>query len=92
MIYTLGSRRSYLHAFGTPPVTKIGRTANYPGGYAFKTIADARRHKEEAHPHTDFIVFGLLADWETDTHETAGQWWRNLTFDRQCVMIQDVTD
>ncbi len=91
MLYTIGIRKGYLQAFGKPPVTKIGRQPDYPGGYAFKTIEDAERERTRIR-RPDFEIFGLLAEWGKDTTPSDGGLWHNLLVDREVVMIQDVTN
>lgn len=61
---------------------------DYPGGYAFLTAEDAQRRIDEAYPEQGFAVFGLLADWETDTEPAKDGWWHNLLRDAALVVLE----
>lgn len=86
MIYTVGHTANYLAAIerhGT--IQKTGRIEpcgalpdGYEGGFAFRTIDEARRLLVMIGHLNDWQVFGLDADWERDTVPAADGWWHNL--------------
>jgi hypothetical protein len=98
MIYTIGHKENYLAAIaerGT--VHKIGKREpnmraeiypnGYPGGYAFLTIEDAQRRIVEEGKVGEWDVFGLEADWESDTEPAPNGWWHNLLFDAALIVL-----
>ena len=97
---TIGNRKSYLKAFNdNGEVTKIGYRKEgdkgipegYSGGYAFKTAEDALRRITEAYSDTNYIVFGLDADWETQTKLATDGWWHNLQVDSKVIIMDKQT-
>jgi len=83
MIYTVGHRESYERYFaeqGTP--RKRGRDSGYPGGSVWRTAEEASACCEEG-----FAVYGVLADWDTDTAENALGMWRDLIPDAELVKL-----
>lgn len=90
MIYTIGHKDSYLAAIAEHGVIeKSGRSETYPGGYAFRTAEDAQRRIDEAHVCEGLAVFGLEADWETDTVQSAEGWWHDLLRDAVIVVLDE---
>ena len=95
MIFTIGHQKNYLKAIAfSGAIYKVGRRApcdefpnGYAGGYAFASIEDAQRRIEEAYEGRGFAVFGLLADWESDTEPSSDGWWRNLVTDALVVVV-----
>ena len=88
MIYTVGNRAHYLAAIAREgTVFKTGRHDNYPGGYAVQTIEDAERLIVEQGQVGVWGVFGLLADWETDTEPSKDGWWHDLLIDAPVVVL-----
>lgn len=84
MIYTIGHYVSYMKGFedaGDGALYKLGRTEDYEGGCAFRTADDARRAIEELEQEDFYAVFGLDADWETETEPSAAHWWHDLLVD-----------
>lgn len=70
MIYTIGHKSSYERYFaeqGQP--RKLGRTPDYPGGSVWETAAAAQVYAA-AHTEQEYAVYGVLADWNTDTAPT----------------------
>lgn len=87
MIYTLGHKESYERYFEEQDVPKKkGRDQadGYPGGSVWRTRAEAQRHCPE-----DFRVYGVLADWETETAATPGIEWNDLLRDAELVRLAD---
>lgn len=74
MIYTIGHRENYLKA-----IAIYGTILKGIGGYAFQTFEDASRRIEELKKQKEWVVWGLDANWETDTQpDEDGGWWRVL--------------
>jgi hypothetical protein len=87
VIFTIGSQESYDRALHEATnlgrqLFKLGQTADYPGGYAFRTVSDAERRIAEAYPGRGFAVYELDGDWDEDTCPAANGWWRHLTHNR----------
>jgi len=91
MIYTIGHAASYLEAIRQRGrIFKLGKTDQYPGGYAFETVKDAHRRIDEAYPVRGFAVFGLDVDWDRDTEPNReGGWWHNLLIDAKIIVLQE---
>lgn len=94
MIFTIGHQESYLEALKAKPVIpgkrllKIGRRKDYPGGYAFKTREDAQRRIDEEYAGKGFAIFGLEADWQTDTVPSETGWWHALINDAAIILLE----
>lgn len=89
MIYTIGHTKNYLQYFKEHlllnfPFQKKGREADYPGGSVWRT-------KEEAQQHCppNYSVFGVLADWDTQTEPSKEGSWHNLLVDADLVILKD---
>lgn len=76
MIYTIGHTDSYEEGFLLygEEFRKLGRIPNgadgfsYQGGSVFKTIKDAAAYLKANQPILDdYSVYGVLADWDTQT-------------------------
>ena len=83
MIFTIGHTESYLLYFErlhTPK--KKGRCDNYSGGSVWKTKEEAQKHVG-----TDFSVFGVLADWDTQTEQSLDGDWHDLLIDADLVLL-----
>lgn len=99
MIYTIGHEANYLATLAEhPTMRKVGRRPpgtydeypdGYPGGYAFRTAADAQRRIDEAYPTAGFAVFGIDADWEMDTVPAVDGWWHSLVNDARVIVLDD---
>ena len=92
MIYTIGIRLKYERAFAAGPVIKRSRGRNpdgseYPGGFAFATVDDARRYLAAKGLKGTHLVMGLDADWDRDTATEAGQPYRRLIRDAVAVRL-----
>jgi len=89
MIYTFGRTFTYDKYLRTAMFPeKLGRSNGYPGGSVWKTREEAQAfvdsfpngHCPDWEPE-DFSVYGVEADWETDTYIYAGDHrapWRSL--------------
>ena len=85
MIYTLGLTKSYLNAINErpEPVKKTGKREpsedwpeGYEGGSVWETREDAQAYVDSLPNREcpewraeDFSVFGVEADWRTDTYQ-----------------------
>jgi len=68
MIYTVGHKKTYLDAMrqsGT--ILKMSKTADYEGGWVFRTQQEAEKFIADGCFDKGYTVFGLRADWEKDT-------------------------
>ncbi len=91
MIYTVGSKKAYFRSLlKNGKVTKTGRKRGYAGGCVFPTREDAQRHIDELElqGYKDFMVFGLLADWQKDTQASSQHWWHDLLKDAEVVVLE----
>lgn len=86
-VFTVGSEQAYdnnLKYLGAK-FRKLGRSLDYPGGYALRSVADARRLIKEQGPGCDWAVYELDADWDVDTVPSKNGWWRALIWSRQII-------
>ncbi len=67
---------------------KVGKTDLYPGGSVWKTREEAQ---ECADKGEGYSVYGVLADWDTETVESDdfGATWHNLLVDAKLVHLLD---
>lgn len=92
MIYTVGHRASYeqgiletnnqLHKKG-PYVTE---DKQYDGGSVWQDAAQAEAYLHR-HSLADYAVYGLIADWDTDTKQLPNEEWRRLQRDALIVKL-----
>ncbi len=89
MIYCVGQRLVYERAFSTQPmVVKEGRRGdNYPGGWVFRTPADAQAFLAQKGLTFTHAVYGVVADWETGTEQLDGEPYRRLIKASQVVRL-----
>lgn len=83
MIYTLGHTQSYEFYFdeqSTP--RKKGRTEDYVGGSVWRTKEEAQKRCPE-----DYSVYGVIADWDTDTTPSKHGNWHDLLIDALLVRL-----
>lgn len=79
MIYTAGFAAIYEQSFRDLAPThpkKKGRDGDYPGGSVWRTREDAQRYLDEAGQAATYRVYGVDADWDTDTEpsRSSGPW------------------
>lgn len=78
MIYTVGLRRTYEEylKFCSSPC-KLGQcmegNERYPGGSVWQTRKEAQDYLERT-KQPDFAVYGVLADWDTQTEPSENEW------------------
>ena len=96
MIYCVGLRMKYEQAFAAAePVIKQGRGVDrdgrsYPGGWVWRTVADARRFIAVNGLTATHDVYGVNADWDRDTaadSSAAGRETRRLVRDAEVVRL-----
>jgi hypothetical protein len=89
MIYTIGHTESYLKGFAQAeekgiPLMKKGRTKDYSGGSVWKTYEEAEAHAIVRGPYS---VWGVMADWETETEVRTDVDWNDLLVDAELVKL-----
>ena len=92
MIYTVGSKKAYLRKLlKEGKVMKTGRCRGYAGGCAFRTREEAQRYLDELaiQGYKDYMVFGMLADWERNTRASPDHWWHDLLKDAEVVVLEN---
>jgi hypothetical protein len=82
-IFTIGFARNYDPFVGKPDFKKLGKQISpnglYPGGSVWKTRAEVEAYLAENSPRLDpYKVYGVLADWETQTEQVDGEPFRRL--------------
>jgi hypothetical protein len=85
MIYTVGNKRVYdekiEHARKSGgSFAKLGADGDYPGGFAVRTIEDARRLIRERGKGRGWAIYEVDADWDRDTRPSQHGWWHGLIF------------
>lgn len=97
MIFTVGNRESYeqgLRELG-PEFKKLGKRDHYQGkpymgGSVWKTKAEADQYLIDNSPRLDgYHVYGVVADWETDTEQVLSEPFRRLLRDAPIVEARD---
>ena len=95
MIYTVGSREHYLKAFRDHGgrLLKVGegqyQGGPYNGGGVWETESDARAFLRSQNLSEIFEVFGVIADWESDTKNFEGEPFRRLTRNAEMVDLKN---
>lgn len=86
MIYTVGNEQIYLSAIEHAGLTKNARSTEYPTAKVWATVEAARAVLEP-----EMAVFGVEADWETDTapDENEGVTYRHLTVEAKVIQLPD---
>ena len=75
MLYTLGLKDRYDSYIEADPDAAKGVT-----GSVWKTMEDVQAHFERNKSVLgSFAIYGVEADWETDTEVVPGESWRALT-------------
>lgn len=89
MIYTIGHTESYLigyvekRKFGKR-LMKLGEYDTYPGGAVFAYESEAQEYIRD---RPDYSVFGVLADWKTETKRNPLEPFRRLLINSQIVIL-----
>ncbi|MGB1249037.1 MAG: hypothetical protein ACPG8W_00275 [Candidatus Promineifilaceae bacterium] len=92
MLYTVGPRNVYkaqAEVWGRP-LLKVGRSDDYLGGCVFQNVETAQRFiAEKTDGHGDrFGVFGVEADWQSDTIPSEDGWWHHLLLDKRIIFLE----
>lgn len=89
MIYTIGNTQLYERHFSEQTTPhKMGRRErdesgnSHPGGSVWQTVEEARQHCPPG-----FAVYGVLADWATQTLPSPGNDWHDLQIDAPLVQL-----
>ncbi len=86
-VFTIGRERDYdkgLAVMG-PKFTKCGQMKGYRGGYAVRTIEDAKRLLERF-GGPEWAVYELDARWSDDAVERSLRgWWNSLINDARII-------
>jgi hypothetical protein len=82
LLYTIGYRPHYEKALSQGKVVKLGRRPDYAGGSVWRTFDEAQAHCDKDHS-----VYGVDADWETDTAPSRNDW-HDLLYDRPIVKLE----
>ncbi len=84
MIYAIGQTHQYAAKFASPkPLYKVGKGLDargrpYPGGSVWRTEEDAKAYIVANGLTATHMVLRVIADWETDTEQLAGEPYRRL--------------
>jgi hypothetical protein len=94
MIYCVGNRFHYEQAFAAGPVVKQGRGVGadgrlYPGGWVWRTVAEAERFITANGLNATHRVYGVLADWDRDAVASAGEETRRLRRNAEIVRLTE---
>lgn len=78
MIYTVGLRTTYEQYFALcSNPQKLGKRMEggetYPGGSVWQTRKEAQGYLERT-KQSAFAVYGVLADWDTQTEPSENEW------------------
>ena len=93
MLYTIGHKRSYEKYFEEQGIPyKLGRNNNYNGGSVWndKYLANKEAIKTSKEKKEEYIVYGVLANWDTDTVENnhPNVTWRDLLITSPLVKLK----
>ena len=93
MIYTVGLIAKYEAAFAAGGVQKRGPHkradgGDDPGGWVWPTAEAARAYLVSRNALGPRQVYGVLADWDTDTYDVAGEPTRCLKRDAEVVRLE----
>ena len=83
MIYTVGRKADYDRYLCEQVVCrKLGREGSYCGGSVWRTFEEAQAHAPEG-----FAVYGLKAEWDTDTVKSGDGDWNDLLVSSEIVNL-----
>ena len=92
MIYTLGLKTVYEHAFlvakrnGTV-FTKTAKSADFAGGIVVKTKEEAHNFLVAVGHLSDYTIYGVIAKWDNDTEPELGKPFHRLLVESEIVRI-----
>lgn len=87
MIYTVGLVTEYEPRLAAGPAVKHGRTDTYPGGMVWRTAAEAQAYLLINDVTGARVVYGIEADWDTDTVQEPGESYGRLVRDAAVVRL-----
>jgi hypothetical protein len=87
MIYTVGLIAIYEPRIATGTAVKGGPKDDYGGGWVWETAATAQAFLVEQKSASIRRVYGVLADWATDTAPVEGKPYHRLLRDARVVKI-----
>lgn len=94
-IYTLGHKETYRNAFLNltqgKHLYKLGKYKGYPGGSVFKDEKSAQAYVDK-YKNDDYAVFGVLADWETETEPDPDHEFNNLLVNAPLIELDEGHD
>jgi len=85
MLYTIGHTTSYEQYFleqSPDGPHKKGRDESYPGGSVWATFEEAHMNCPE-----NYSVYGVDADWESDTVPSSDGTWHDLLKDAKLIKV-----
>lgn len=89
MIYTVGHTANYeagIKEHGE--IFKQGQTVKYEGGIVFECYIDAVGYLSDIDKSNIWSVWGVDADWITDTYPASDGWWCYLLFDSPIIPLE----
>lgn len=95
MIFTIGHTKSYKkylkEATKDNPAKKMGRRSDYPGGSVWETFQDVSFYLFQ-HELPEFSIFGVLADWKTETISSSEGNWHDLLVDAEIIDLGELNE
>lgn len=89
MIFTLGKTDVYDPLLRDhPDATKEGRSDDYAGGSVWETFEAAQAYLDSTILGEEFSIYGVLADWETQTEPEPGQGWHRLLVTSKLIKLE----
>lgn len=83
MIFTIGYTESYERYFiEQKQPRKLGRTNDYVGGSVWRTFEEAKLNCPDS-----YSVYGVLANWETETEPSKDGNWNDLLITSDLVQL-----
>lgn len=91
-VFTVGHEETYDRGISERggKFKKVGRSDDYPGGFACRTPEDAERLIDEFDKRGKWAVYELDADWDDDTVQSLNGWWHALL--RSSVIMRKALD
>lgn len=94
MIFTIGYTEAYEEGFSRAsddnPLLKKGRCDGYNGGSVWETYDEVKRYlKDNSDRLIGYSVYGVLADWETETEERNDRPFRDLLVDAELMRLDE---
>lgn len=84
MIYTIGKTEIY-----ESYISNDAHPQKAIGGSVWETLERAQSYLDLVDLQHEYHVYGVLADWETQTIEHDGQEWHDLLIDADLVKIKE---